>query len=91
MRVSVIHTITLFLALLTFGAQEQNPVANDTVFAVTTDTIVSILPNDSLATPIDTAQVSLTLDELEDILSVCRTRLDIGGSGKMHTTGILTG
>lgn len=76
MRVSVIHTITLFLALLTFGAQAQNPVANDTVFAVTTDTIVSILPNDSLATPIDTAQVSLTLDELEDILSVCRTRLD---------------
>lgn len=70
MRGFFTHITILFLTLVCPVCLAQNAVERSQ-----NDTLVQTAP-DTIAHLIDTAQVNLTFDELENFLSICRTRLD---------------
>ncbi len=51
-------------------------IVDDTITTSLPDSITSAIPNDTLSLPFNTAEVSYTLEELENFLAICRTRLD---------------
>ena len=62
MRGVAAHIITLFLAFSGLVAWAREPVVD--------------VDMDTVAQPVNTVEVSYTIEELESFLAICRTRLD---------------
>ena len=79
MRGLAAHITILFLAFSGLTAWAQEPVVetvDDTITTSLSDSITLAIPNDTLTLPVNTAEVSYTLEELESFLAICRSRLD---------------
>ncbi len=78
MRTLFSNIAFLFLAIVSNVCLAQQPVAKqpgDTLVVTKIDTTLGI-STDTLAQPVDTMQVRITMDELEKILSTCVLHLD---------------
>ena len=80
MKARAAHIITLlFLMLSSLVSWAQEPVVevvNDSIVTSLPDSVTLALPNDTIPLPLNTTEVSYTLEELENFLAICRTRLD---------------